>query len=228
MRPERLGEMFVRELVDERQQVRDRMHLLRGGAERSRHVAVERIGVQHDAIQTAPDDGRGEVGGHERRAGSPARTVHGDDPGTPILRSTREHRGRRGAREGVAVGGPEVEAVRACLDGGTQRRHGLPRVERQEGGPAYLRPVHEGGLGDDGVGFKLADGGGELTIVLRRGHDAGGTAAVQEVHHLLDDIWRLERQDHACDLFHAAPSRRFAGEARPDRETVRGGTGSRP
>ncbi len=88
MRPERVGEMLVRELVDERQQVRDRVHLLRGGAERGRHVAVERIGVQHDAIQTAPDDGGGEVGGHERRAGSPARPVHGDDPGTPILRST--------------------------------------------------------------------------------------------------------------------------------------------
>ncbi len=152
--------------------------------------------------------------GDERGPDAAARAVHGDHPSPPFPRGGERACGGGRAREGLALGRPEVVATRARGDRRAQRRDRLARLERQQGAAVELCAGRHRGLRDHGIGLELADGLGELPSVAGRPHHAGPSGAVEEVHHLLGHVVLLQPEDHPRHVVHLrSPVRPCASRA---------------
>ena len=204
VRPQGLVEVPGRELAHHGQQIGERVHVLDGSTDGRGHIAVQRIGIDQRAGGVAAREGRSQMGGDERGAGPPASGVDGDDP-TPSARRHRAHRGRGGPfGQGFAVARPHVEPSGPDTDRRPERGHRLARLERQDGRTADRRRIDEPWLGDDDVGVELADRFDQLAVVGGGGDHSSASASIEEVHDLLGDVVRFEREHHPGHVVHSS------------------------
>ncbi len=199
--PERLVELRKRQLVGHGGQVCQGVQALGRHADRSRYVAVERVGIEHDA-GAPPGERRRQVRGDERGADPAAGAVHRNDHGPPVVGHRSDGAGGNREDELVAIAGPQEVAGGADPDRGAQRGDRLACVERQDGGAPNAGGVDQRRLSDDDIGRELPDGLDQLTVVGGGGHDTGASGPIEEVHDLLGHIGGLQGEHHRRHVVH--------------------------
>ena len=175
-----------------------------GSSHSSSDVRDPQIEVHQDAAQLPPCEARREVGGEERRPRAPAWSVDGDHPSQRVTLSGSGSKDP-GDRAGqlATIGWPEEEAPRSRLQGSSKGLHCLGRVHGEQRTSVQLCGGHESGRSDDGVGFQLPNGFGQLMLVRGGRHHPGPAGSVEEVHDFLGHIVFLEGEDHPRNFFHA-------------------------
>ena len=214
--PERVLQLLRPEVLTEGRRVGERvggLGVVAGrGIQRLSDVPEHRIGVDQDD-RAAARERSGEVCRHERDTHATAAAMDRQHRAPPGRALRPPDGGRGGPEELVAFLRPQEVPGSSRPDRGSQRAHRFADVERDHH-PGRLRAAEQAGLGDHGVRLELPHRLRELTIVPRGGDDPRTTAAIEEVHHLLGHLRRLERQNHPRHLIHVS-SRVWRGRLRP-------------